>query len=72
MSYRLINMSIMPAYQDICTCFSFSPTCIGDGRNLICTNCSQGYTGVLCERYALFVLSLYVIHLVRYRHAWAL
>ncbi|XP_076462895.1 laminin subunit alpha-2-like isoform X2 [Babylonia areolata] len=29
---------------------NFSPTCSGVGSSLMCTNCSQGYTGTRCER----------------------
>ena len=29
---------------------SFSPTCDVIGGQLVCTNCSQGYTGIRCER----------------------
>ena len=37
-------------WQHLSNDCSFSPTCKGVGSNLMCTNCSTGYTGTRCER----------------------
>ena len=28
---------------------NFSPTCVGGSNGILCTNCSEGHTGMNCE-----------------------